>query len=919
MTISGFYRKLLTQSVILLVVILVLSLLLSYLVSYQTLMDGTHDYVDQHVTMAMDQISNRFLRINSLLTLVGNTVDAGDEQEVMVDYPYLNAVMQNFHYLEGILLIRNRQVAHIRLSDQHALLHDWLPESTSAGLEEALYASWQKNRRDDGYVLTPLSLNGELTLVIFQALGRDGSDGYNVAILNQGLFENIVFFSPDNQLFFDGSESYWLGSALGPGDEKTMEWLSDQDLFKESWGIFGDKMYFLQPIRASQLSLVFSEDVYAILDGLGRLLTNVMIMAAIWVIALVIASAFFFAWLTKPIRVLQTDIADQVDSGFKAEISDKKMDELRTLWGQSISIRVAAFLYLMVASLLPVLVLIGYLVVGVRNLERVELGAGVSHAVTSTTNAITNRLMNYTNSIGYLADHPTLEEGLAQVNRSGSVLAYRDALNTEVVPGLSYEQDVLNITVIGSNNRMIYNVSQADRMVQEEETSLFAGGVAEPVEDVTLTLGEDVFQNRYLRFTTNVVDGNGDYQGLLMLDANLASFFNQISALEARYGSRSMMFCGNEEIVRSFPMAESAFATALKNLLNRSSGEVFIGARDYLFFNEDLGYGDCRLLTAVRLDQIQYLAVQPLLIRNLLLVALFVFVISIMAERFSYSVTRSIMRLQHAMGYAESGYFMTYQVPRTRDEIEQLGRDFNLMIKQIRQLIHDNQLAAIHEQEARINAIEAQYNAMQAQINPHFLHNVLETIHYMIVLEDSRAIKMVQLLGNLFRIGVGKGERFVKISQEVEHALLYTQIENIRFMNRFHVETDIEAAVADLFTVRFILQPVIENAIRYGLEMAQEDGLIMIKGWSEGNDVYLSISDNGSGMTPQRLAQVQQIIKGTSSAKSIGLQNVNQRIRMTFGEKYGIHLESNPNEGTKVVVHLPKLTTHQQFEEWVAT
>jgi sensor histidine kinase YesM len=918
MTTSGFYRKLLTQSVILLVVILALSLLLSYLVSYQTLVDGTHDYVKEHVNVAMEQISNRFLRINAIMTLIGSTVEVTEEQTIQLDIPYVHAVMENFPYIEGVMVLRNRQTAYMHLSGQQTMQTEWLPEGISAGIHELLFVAWQENRHDDGYVLSLLALEGEQKLVIYQALGRDGSDGYNVVILNRKLFEDIVFFDPDNQLFFDGSDSYWLGQSLESGDEETMQWLSQQDLFKESWGVFGEKMYFLQPVKASSMSLVFSEDVSAILQGLGTLLTNVVIMAVIWIIALTIASVFFFNWLTKPICSLQTEIADQLDSGFKSEVTNLKFDELRTLWGRSISIRIAALLYLIVASLLPVLFLIGYLVVGVRDLERDKLGAGINHAVTSTTNAITNRLKNYDNSINYLADHPILGDGLREVNRNGSVLAFRDALNGEVVPGLSYEQDVLNISVIGLTNRMIYNVSQADRMLLDDEFNIFTAGVAQPVEDVTLTLGEDVFQNNYLRFTTNVFDESGDYQGLLLLDANLAVFYNEVSSLEAKYGSRSMIFCDNQEIVRSFSQAESAFATALTNLLRRESGEVVIGSSDYLFFNDDLGFGNCRMLTAVGLDQIQYMVVQPLLTRNLILLVVFLVVISVMAERFSFSVTRSIMRLQHVMEYAESGYFMTYQVPRTKDEIEQLGRDFNLMIKQIRQLIHDNQLAAIHEQEARINAIEAQYNAMQAQINPHFLHNVLETIHYMIVLEDSRAIKMVQLLGNLFRIGVGKGERFVKISQEVEHTLLYTQIENIRFMNRFRVETEIDETITDLFTVRFILQPIVENAIRYGLEMAQEDAMITMKGWSEGEDVYLSISDNGAGMTPQRLAQVQQIIKGTSSGKSIGLQNVNQRIRMTFGEKYGIRIDSQLNQGTSVIVHLPKLTTRKQFEEWVA-
>ncbi len=237
----------------------------------------------------------------------------------------------------------------------------------------------------------------------------------------------------------------------------------------------------------------------------------------------------------------------------------------------------------------------------------------------------------------------------------------------------------------------------------------------------------------------------------------------------------------------------------------------------------------------------------------------------------------------------------------SNDEVEELALHFNRYLDKLRAL------KEMEKRELFVALADARMNALQAQINPHFLYNTLETVRFMIALGDGRAERMVLLLADLFRVSIGKGEFYVSVYQELQHIRLYIDIQTMRFPNKFTVQIDVADDVLQLFTLKFLLQPLVENSILHGFEDREAGGAIVATGQMEDGAVHLSVKDNGSGFSSERLPLVQSQLDGLSSVGSIGLLNVHRRLRLHFGEAYGLAIESAPGLGTTVHVRFPVL------------
>jgi sensor histidine kinase YesM len=249
---------------------------------------------------------------------------------------------------------------------------------------------------------------------------------------------------------------------------------------------------------------------------------------------------------------------------------------------------------------------------------------------------------------------------------------------------------------------------------------------------------------------------------------------------------------------------------------------------------------------------------------------------------------------------------------QSNDEVEELAINFNRFLDKLKAL------KELEKREIEMNLTDAQMTALQAQINPHFLYNTLETIRFMIALGDERAVTMVQLLADLFRVSIGKGERYVTLQQELHHVRLYVSIQELRYPDRFTVSYDLDDAALRLFTVKFLLQPIIENSIHHGFETIESGGAIHIRARVEEDILSIVIEDNGAGILPDRLARLQAQLRGEEPAKSIGLLNVHERLRLHFGETFGISISSEEGRGTVTTLTLPVLRA-EPSSSWVRT
>ncbi|MEJ8303207.1 sensor histidine kinase [Saccharibacillus sacchari] len=291
--------------------------------------------------------------------------------------------------------------------------------------------------------------------------------------------------------------------------------------------------------------------------------------------------------------------------------------------------------------------------------------------------------------------------------------------------------------------------------------------------------------------------------------------------------------------------------------------------------------------------------------------------------RLSRSISEPIRLLQDDMRRTESGDLTVRHTAARQDEIGMLGRSFNRMLVELRRLI---QLNERKERQKR----EAELRSLQDNIKPHFLYNTLDTIHWMARKKGADEVSdMVESLSKLFRIGLSKGSDMIHLADELEHIRSYILIQQTRYQGRLNVkiETDEEAdePLGDFFVLKLLLQPLVENAIYHGIKARRGPGSIVIKVASERNTLLLEVSDDGAGMEPERLAELarklehpleaieRQASESEKSGRSYGMLNVQSRLRLAFGDAYGIRIASAAGEGTVVTVRHPLLREPPAF------
>ena len=243
-------------------------------------------------------------------------------------------------------------------------------------------------------------------------------------------------------------------------------------------------------------------------------------------------------------------------------------------------------------------------------------------------------------------------------------------------------------------------------------------------------------------------------------------------------------------------------------------------------------------------------------------------------------------------------------------EIQHLGLTIRFMVEELQELT-DKMVK--EQEEKRKNELDA----LQSQINPHFLYNTLDSIMWMIESERYEdAVSMVQALGRLLRISLSRGKNVISVGDELQHARSYLAIQKYRYKNKFTSYFEVEPDIQQYKTIKLVIQPLIENAIYYGMEYMDGEGEIHIRAYTRERDLYLEVEDNGPGMPEE---QVEHLLTGGEKARQkgsgIGLKNVNQRIQLYFGTQYGLEIESEPDEGTVVRIHIPKTTEEEAGEQ----
>lgn len=274
----------------------------------------------------------------------------------------------------------------------------------------------------------------------------------------------------------------------------------------------------------------------------------------------------------------------------------------------------------------------------------------------------------------------------------------------------------------------------------------------------------------------------------------------------------------------------------------------------------------------------------------------------------SRTVTRPVRRLVASMQkFEKQAETFEYKADMSNvAEFQTLSTSFEHMVLMIQSLVEK-----VHNEEIVLRKTELK--ALQAQINPHFLYNTLDSIQWMCEQDNSKdAVKMVGALAKLFRISISHGNEFITISDELKHAESYLIIQSYRYKNQFTYSFDVDKSILDCMCNKITIQPFIENAIYHGLDRMVDEGEIKIIVERRGKDIAIIVKDNGLGMTEEQCKAVLQ--KGRSDSKGIGVKNVDDRLKIYFGEEYGITIDSELDVGTTVTIKIPKIEKGHENE-----
>ncbi|MBR6159250.1 MAG: sensor histidine kinase [Lachnospiraceae bacterium] len=408
--------------------------------------------------------------------------------------------------------------------------------------------------------------------------------------------------------------------------------------------------------------------------------------------------------------------------------------------------------------------------------------------------------------------------------------------------------------------------------------------------------------------------------GILLVDMNYSGIEQMFEKVNDK-GVGFVYLCDADGEIIYHPMQKAIFAGLVKEnnpvhalYADGSFEEEFDGQeRDIVV--KTVGYTGWKIISVTPSSE---LAPDMGQMRNYLILVAIIILLLIVCGNYiiSYVVTDPIRRLEESITYLEEGA-INEDIMNEDDifiggshEIRHLGRTIKSMIRQMKKLTDD----MVREQKAKR---KSELDALQSQINPHFLYNTLDSVVWMIEGERYKdAISMVTALAQLFRISLSKGNNIISIHDEIVHARNYLNIQKVRYKNKFNATIDVDPAIENCATIKLIVQPLLENAIYYGVEHMDGEGEITLRGYEKDGDIYISVSDNGMGI-PEETLETLLTDKARSRGKGsgIGLWNVNQRIQIYFKGDYGLIIESELDEGTTVTIHLPKVPIENYRKE----
>ncbi len=474
-------------------------------------------------------------------------------------------------------------------------------------------------------------------------------------------------------------------------------------------------------------------------------------------------------------------------------------------------------------------------------------------------------------------------------------------------------EDVVSIAVFTRDGELVTGIPTAEMRTNTKLTqqSWFRSALINS-NDISFSLPhiENLFKDRYKWVVSmsrgiTITKNNQKIDGILLVDVNfkkIDDLFQRVSLGKKGY-AYIIDLAGN---IVYHPQQQLIYV----GLKNENRG---IALQNSYGSYVDQSNGEKRLITIKTIDDIGWKIVGVSYMDEIVTTKkemsgfifwLLLFVIAVVLFILTYisaGISRPIKLLEKSMEKVESGDFTVNLTIKGSHEVEQLSRRFNVMVAKVRELMDQ----IIREQEAKR---KSELEVLQAQINPHFLYNTLNSVVRMVGSgQNEDVITTITSLSKLFRISLSRGKNIITVQEELEHVRNYLIIQKMRYKNKFEYEIKADEEALSCKTLKLLLQPIVENAIYHGIEPMADPGLITISAEMADGKILFQVRDNGLGMPPH---VAENILTGQVKSKDgsgVGVKNVHERIRLFFGEEYGLQIESELEVGTVVKIWIPVL------------
>lgn len=533
-----------------------------------------------------------------------------------------------------------------------------------------------------------------------------------------------------------------------------------------------------------------------------------------------------------------------------------------------------------------------------------------THTIIEQMNQNIDSYIDYMENIAYLiASNEDVQDYL--FGRSTDVEARARLLN-QFKTILDSRSDIRNLGIIGKDGRMLIN--EGKESVNSDldlSTQYWYTQALESQEGPVLTSShvQHIISGQrpwVITLSRGIRDknGSGEKEGVFFIDLN----YSAISELcdQSTVGTKGYAFIldadGN---IVYHPQQQQLYnelqTEKIQMIMDTDEDTVLTGAG-----NRDKLYSISRSTktgwTVVDCTSVRELLKQSRQAESIYMItAVALVVVALLLSRFiAGSITRPIQKLRDSMKQVQEGDFsISDVVVDSRNEIGSLTKSFDVMTHKIQDLMEQN----VHEQEEKR---KSELKALQSQINPHFLYNTLDSIIWMAEgKKNEEVVLMTASLARLLRQSISNEDEVVPISREVEYARGYLTIQKMRYKDKLEFQIEVDPSIMHIPLIKLVLQPIIENAIYHGLKYKESKGLLIVKGFMRNGNAVLQVIDDGVGMDEETLKHIYDRHKVNYQSNGVGVYNVQKRLKLYYGNDYGIVYESEPGKGTTATITIP--------------